>query len=380
MWLAFSSLAGAQTAAPARIVGTIVARNMTTGEIEIEPDNQEAVLAKLTADSQVQHVAPGEKDLKNAQAMNAAEIAAGDRVLVVLVSGTHEIRRIVVMPAGEIAKRDAADRQQWIVRGVSGVVTAKAGNQITLKRRTFQGESQAAVVVSDSTSYRRYKPDSVKFSDASKSSLDAIEIGDQLRARGQKNDDGSKVEAEEVVFGSFATRAGTIEGVDPETKVIRAKEWGTGAVLTVHVTDDSQIKTMPGFPPKPGAGGPGGGGGVAGPPGGFPGGVQSLQAGGGPPPGTGGPPDIAQMLEHMPTVALKDLMPGQAFVVSSTKGAQRDELTAITLLANAEMLIRMASITTEKGTGAGMGVAANAPGLGGLTGALQGLDLSGMTP
>ncbi len=49
------------------------------------------------------------------------------------------------------------------------------------------------------------------------------------------------------------------------------------------------------------------------------------------------------MVDHMPSVKLDALKMGDTIVMSSTKGAVDNEFTAIVLLDNAEMLIRMAT-------------------------------------
>lgn len=83
----------------------------------------------------------------------------------------------------------------------------------------------------------------------------------------------------------------------------------------------------------------------------------------------------------MPVVVLEDLKPGETIVVSSTKGARADQITAIMLLANAEMLVRMATMGGPGGRqsrrgGGGSPAGTSGPGGGGLAG----LDLSGMIP
>ncbi len=88
-------------------------------------------------------------------------------------------------------------------------------------------EKIAVVTLTDKTSYRRYAPDSVKFVDAKASKADEIQPGDQLRARGQKSADGLTVMAEDVVFGTFLTKAGTVDSVDASAKEIGIKELGT---------------------------------------------------------------------------------------------------------------------------------------------------------
>jgi hypothetical protein len=87
-------------------------------------------------------------------------------------------------------------------------------------------------------------------------------------------------------------------------------------------------------------------------------------------------PDVAQMVERMPTVALDALKVGDTVVMSSTKGAVDNEFTAIVLLDNAEMLIRMATAqrsgaagaagAAQGGMGAGAGMGAGGMGAGGL--------------
>src|SRR5207237_3958804 len=140
---------------------------------------------------------------------------------------------------------------------------------------------------------------SVRFVDARQSSLAEIGVGDQLRARGQKSEDGLKVDAEEVVFGTFQTKAGTITAVNADTKQITVKDLVTSKPLVVHITADSQLKAMPDFAAmmaaRGGQGGAPGGGMMAGAPGG----------------GRPGGFDLSQMLARMAATKLADLKPGQ---------------------------------------------------------------------
>ena len=63
------------------LVGTVTGIRPETAEIEIKPDNAPPVIAKFTADTIAQRVAPGETDLKKAAAIQVTEVAIGDRVL-----------------------------------------------------------------------------------------------------------------------------------------------------------------------------------------------------------------------------------------------------------------------------------------------------------
>ena len=124
----------AQTPAAKSMVGTVSLFKAGTAEIEIKPDNGAAVAFKVTADTIAQKVAPGVTDLKKAETIKVTDVALGDRVLATPEPGTNDLRRILVMSMTDIAKRERC-RQiwTWTRRGVSGVVTAKNGNDLTLK-------------------------------------------------------------------------------------------------------------------------------------------------------------------------------------------------------------------------------------------------------
>jgi transcription antitermination factor NusG len=330
---------------------------------------------KLSPQTLLQKIAPGETNLKSAQPLNVTEILSGDRVLITLQADDPTIaQRLVLMPASEIAERNKADRLDWEQRGVAGIVTGKTENRITVRHRSLQGVVETTVEVADGARVRRYAPDSVAFADAELSTIEEVRAGDQLRARGTKSEDGLKVHAMEVIFGTFTTRAGTIKEINPETREIVISELGSNKPITVKLKADSQLKKMPSFSGMPGGGSPASGAPSGGPIGPMPDGAMR---------GSGGPPDVAKMVERMPTASLSDLTPGETVVVSSTKGADESSITAILLLANADMLIRMSTMqaggpggsrgSAQAGLGAGMGGAS--PGMG-----LGGLDLGGIIP
>jgi hypothetical protein len=363
-------MAPAQAQPSKSVVGTVSLFKAESAEIEIKPDNGEPVALKVTADTIAQKVAPGVTDLKKAESIKVTDVALGDRVLATPESGTTNLRRIIVMSATDISKKNEADRLDWTRRGVTGVVAAKSVNDVTLKIRTLGGESQAVVTVTDKTSFKRYAPDSVKFAEARNSKLAEISVGDQVRARGVKSEDGLKVTAEDVVFGTFVTKAGAITQVNPETREITVKDLANNKSLTIRITGDSQIKKMPDMAGMMGGMGRGGM-----PPGGMPGGGPP--AAGGPPAGMarGGMPgmgggrgmDINTMLERMPLSKLEDLKAGEIIVVSSTKGAKSDQVTAIMMLANANSILQM--IAAQSGGGRGSAI----PGAGGMGGGMGGM-------
>ena len=383
----------AQAPANTSFVGTVSVFKSGT-EIEFKPDTGAPVDVKVTPDTLAQKIAPGETSLKNAVPASITDLRIGDRVLVTLESGTNNARRVVIMSATDIGKRDEADRQDWNTRGLSGVVAERGGDTITIRSQSLQGETRQTVTVSDQTKFRRYAADSVRFADAKPSRAGEISLGDQLRARGQKSADGNSVAAEEVVFGTFLVTAGSVVSANPDTKEITLKETGSGKPVVVQLTPDSRIKQMAALPALPG-GFPGGGPGAA-PPGrgappagapfgAFPPGAANGGMPPGMPPGREGAPTVAQMVDTMQAGTFADIKPGQTIVVSSTKGAKNDHLTAIMLLTNADMLIRMAQMRAggqQNGRGPGQGMQPGGMPGGGMDigGMLGGFGISGIGP
>ena len=406
------SVLAAQTPAPKSMVGTVSLFKADSAEIEVKPDNGPAVAFKVTADTMAQKVAPGVTDLKKAEPIKVTDVELGDRVLATPEPGTSNLRRIVVMALTDIAKKNEADKQDWTRRGIAGMVTAKNGNEVTLKIRTLGGESTAVVTVSDKTTYKRYAPDSVKFADAKVSKLGEVSVGDQVRARGVKSEDGLKVTADDVVFGTFVTKAGAVTAVNLEGREVTVKDSATNKPLVIKFTADSQLKKMPDMAAMMGGmrggmgGGAGGGAGAGtgagmgagmgrgGPPAGMGGGGMPPAAGasvgapsgaarGAAPSGMGGGMkgmDINSMLERMPLSKLEDLKPGEMLVVSSTKGATKDQVTAIMVLGNADSILQM--IAAQSGGGRGSAIP-GASGMGGMMGgggmdALSGMGIGGI--
>ncbi len=286
------------------VLGTVTAVDANLRQLTVKPDSGDAQLAAVSAETVLQRIAPGERDLKKAEPIQFSDIASGDRVLVTTETGVPAARRVILMSAKDISTRNEADQRDWTQRGVSGIVSAKSGNEITLTVKAAGSEHPAVVTVNNKTMFKRYAPDSVRFADAKTSNAQEIQVGDQLRARGAKSSDGSAVIAEDVVFGTFLTKAGAVTAVDPVSKEVRITETGTGKPLVVKLTADTQVKAMPDFGAGgPPAGAPGGGAGF-GPPGGGP--------GFGPPGGAGptGTSDPVQMIERMPVAGIDAIKPG----------------------------------------------------------------------
>ena len=364
-----------QAATPGRqLMGEVASVDAAGGAFVVKADKGGNETIEKASALTYKRVDPITKDMKTAEPTTLGELQVGDRVLVLNKS-------VIVMSKKELAKKHEADAAEWTKRGTSGVVKSvkPETKEIMVEVRTGMGPMVApkpvSVAITEKTQFKRYAPDSVKFSDAKDASLKDITKDDQMRVLGTKSEDGAKVEAEVIVFGTFKTVAGTITKIDPATGLIDIKPL-EGKALTVKATKDSNIKKMPpmmatmmGSGGMRGPGGPPrgeGGGRPAGAPGGAPGDGQGRPAGG-PGGGPGGPGagmfgggarsgggDLNAMLEHMPALPLTDLKVGDQIIVSSTKGATAEQMTAITILTGVEALIAARPAAAQQG-GRGVG-------------------------
>jgi hypothetical protein len=312
--LCFAALLGAQTSKT--ILGTVTEFKANAFEVGIRSDTGEALFVPFGTETEVVQVPPGESGLGKATPAAITSILAGDRIMVSFVAGMAEARRIVLISSQDIAKRNAAEKLDWQKRGISGVAVSQKAGEVTVEIRTPQGAHTALVTVTERTKIRRYAPDSVKFSEAVAGRIEEIAAGDQVRARGLKSEDGSKVVADEVVFGTFLTRMGPITSVNSETGEIQIQDVTTKKPLTVRITSDSQLKAMPDMramlTSRPAAH------------------AEPAQF------------DIQTTMERLPEAKLDDLKVGGSLIVTSTKGAKSGAVTAILVLANADFLVKMA--------------------------------------
>ncbi len=381
---------GAQTTAPAaKVIGSITAVDSAGHTISVKADSGAEWSVTLADKTAYYRVPAGEKDLKKASRIAPEDIAAGDRVLARGEAGsaanTLTASSVIVMTKADIAQKQAMDRAEWLRRGIAGQVAAidPNGGDITISTQSAEGRKPVTVDLSATTGYRRYAPDSVKFADAKASTLAEIQPGDQLRALGEKNEDGTHFKAEQVVFGSFRTFAGTVISADPSGGIVQVTDLETKKPVTVHVAQETLVRTLPqwaammfarrlqggaagGAPGAAGAGGQGGGqwqrsqaaaaGGGGAQPSGAPGGAGGQQGGwnrgaggsgggsGGPGggPGGGGRFDMQQMIERMPPLSIATLKKGDALVISSSKSADPSQVTALLVLGGVEPLLTAA--------------------------------------
>jgi Cu/Ag efflux protein CusF len=272
---------------------------------------------------------------------------------------------VIIMTKAELAQKHERDREEWKRRGMAGPVTAvnTETKEVTISTRTREGPKPVVVEMSEHVDFRRYAPDSIRFSDAKASSFADLKVGDQLRVLGDKSADGGRIKAESIVSGSFRNIAGAIKTMDASANQITLTDLVAHKPVTVLLSPETSMRRLPPWMAGMLARREGGGSPAGAAPGGGPreGGAQGIP---GPPrpegakPGAGAPAaenaqypgggmrrgnmDFQDMLERMPQIKLADLKVGDAVMLSSTTGTDGTRVTAINLLAGVEPLLTAA--------------------------------------
>ncbi|HYV00428.1 MAG TPA: hypothetical protein VE977_16475 [Pyrinomonadaceae bacterium] len=353
---------GDPSISPNRALGEVKVKDAPAKQLIIKTDAGALVTVVLNDATSYMRVAPGETTLTNATKITFADVAEGDRVLALgKVSDDQKLvpaRTLVVMTKADIAKKQEAERAEWKRRGVLGIITAlkPETKEITISSRTMAGPQALIIPVTDKVELRRYAPDSIKFADASVAKFDELKVGDQLRALGERNPEGTAFTAEKVVTGSFKTVAGVITAIDHGTGEVKINDLQTKQPLTIVVKQDAVLRK---FPPANEMGGmmmmarPGSGGGQSSAAGPGPG--QGSGQGGGPGRGQGGGgrggANMQDMLERLPTITIADVKVGDTIIVSSTKGADPTRLTAISFITGADTFLNMLAARQQQSGG-----------------------------
>jgi hypothetical protein len=305
-------------------------------------------------------LAPGDKDLKNATALQMTDLHVGDMVRV-RGSGSADgnsisVLEVIVITQAAVAAVSDQMKQDWQKRGTGGLVDSvdAASGNVTLSIPTLAGKKTILIHTSKETVVHRYAPDSAKPEDAKPSSLTDIHAGDQLRARGNKNADGSEISAEEIYAGVFPQFAATVKSIDANSGILTIQDLSTKKTVQVKVSTDSQLHKIPaqmaqmfaarlkgtmpaGTPGAAGAKPTEGGNNQAPSPGG-----STWSGGAGGSNRSGGPPDLQRLLSRMPstTLAEMNLQKGDAVIILATEGSATSPHTAITLLSGVEPILQ----------------------------------------
>ena len=341
-------------------LGTI--KTISGNVLLLTTDSGSTIKVQLPTDVKVLQVEPGSKDLKQAIPLQLSDLQVGDRVLVQMKPGEDATSfvalRIIAMKKADIAQKQAKEREDWQRRGIGGLVKSvdAASDTITIGTVGAAGAKEVAIHVGKDTILRRYAPGSIKFDEAKPAPITDIHAGDQLRARGTRNPDGSEFTADEIVSGAFRNIAGPIVAVDAGAGTLTVNDIATKKPVELKVTPDTQMRKVPdqvaqriAMRLKGGGGAPAGGAnpgqGAGQPPAGSPpaGGGQGPGGGAGPG-GSGGAAqrgggDMQQMLSRLPTSPLGDFQKGDVVMLVATSG-QNEQTTVITMLGGVEPILQ----------------------------------------
>lgn len=379
--------------------GEVKSISQTDNKIQLSTKDG-AIDVILSAATTFKRVPPDNPTLQAAVGSNLSEIGEGDKILVTgAVSADKKsipAKTVYLMTKSDIAKRLAAERELWRTRGISGKVVSvdfKTQNITLATTRGMMGEVNVTLSPKENAQYLRYAPDSSKFSDAVPGSLADIKAGDQLRALGDKSEDGLSFKAEKYVSGSFKTVAGKVSAIDVAKNEITIEDTQTKKPVIVVVNSNSVLQKFPpeqaqmiaqimtmraaggGMQPPQGGGQAGGNVVVMRPP-------QGNQGGGQPPAnGNGGAPpngdgqgrtqfggrgrSMEDMIDNLPKIALSELKVGDTIGVSSTAGTSPNRYTAIRLLSGVEPFLNIPQMPTMGGGRGNQPPSINIPGLDG---------------
>src|SRR6266403_3160237 len=261
-----------QTQGVVSVIGEVKAIDNTSNQMVVRAEDGVLFTVTLSDKTQYLRVAPGETSLAKATKIGLADVGSGDRVLArgrgAADQKTVPALQVVVMSKADLAKKQEQERAEWRRRGVSGIVASlnASTQEITVSSRTLAGAPQAVIIpVTDKVMMRRYPPDTIpKYSEARPSKFEEVKVGDQLRALGDKTADGTHLNAEEVVFGTFKIAGGTVTAIDAATNQIKITELQTKKPLTIILKPESVLRRLPEGGMFGGGGGPGAGSGAPG--------------------------------------------------------------------------------------------------------------------
>lgn len=343
---------GAAQSPIARQVGVI--KSIEGDTLILAPDSGGEITVRFSGGAKKVRVAPGERDLKNAMAIQLTDLHPGDRVLVrgepSADGKSFTAIGLIAMSQSDLSAKQQQEREDWQKRGIGGLVSsvdASAGT-VTISVTSFAGSKTVLIQTTPRTILRRYAPGSIRFDDAKPASIDRLQPGDQLRARGQISADGREFTADEIVSGTFRNIAGTIEGVDPSAQTITVLDLIAKKPVVLRITGQSDLRSLPPeFAQRialrmkqAGAASPNGQESAGSAAQGSQGSPSGAAGGGGR--AGGGQIGFQQVLSRLPAATITDLKKGETVMIVATKDDPSGEPAAITVLSGVEAILAAA--------------------------------------
>lgn len=350
------------------VIGSVENVDAAAHTITVKTEKGEEQKIKFDDRTQFMQLPPGETDVKKATPIKATDVGQGDHMLArVRASDPTGIPalRCFVNKQAEIAQRNQRTLEEWQTQSVSGLVESvdPAAKTITMRLRGAGPAAQAHDVTVDASgkvTFERYSPDTGKYEPGDFSSIGQ---GNILRVLGEKDAGVTHVKAEAIQSGAFRTIPALVKSVsgnvisatDPESKkplTITVKQFTTMKRLDDNTAMMLARRLNPTFQ-QGGRGGRGQGGGQGGNPaspdagapgngGGGPGMMAGMQ-GAGRQGGRGGMRmDPTKLLDQQPTITAADLKPNEPLIITGISGSDPSQLTAITLIAGVDPILRAA--------------------------------------
>ena len=334
-----------QTTATDRVVGVVTSVDRATNKISVKVDTGESHAVVVSSTSAVLRMPPGETSAQKASKITLADVAVGDRLFArgsLIGDGkTLEARQVVVTSTTPATTNQTTSQQtEPRARPLAGRIARVDADkkEIVLQPRGREGVTPPTIIISDATRIFRYAPDSMDINHATRSSLTQMREGDQLRALGERSEDGTRFTATEIIAGSMTRTVGEVVSVDATRKELTLKN-GDGETITVAVGERSSLRRVTPeiaatFATRPGRSD----------------GQQSRREAGerrerrerpagedGPRRGGEGRParggrGFQEMLERLPAISLTELKKGDVIFVSGSEGTDRSRMTAMMLI------------------------------------------------
>jgi hypothetical protein len=317
---------------PGRVIGEVATINPEARQLTIKTDKGDLISVKFDESASFKRVPPGVKTLEQAVAITFAEIGVGDRIFASGSGGDDgksvTARVLIVVSQADLTKKHERDREEWRQRGIVGTIATldAVKNELTVVARLPEGKKPMVVTPTANVKIRRYAAGSVKFNEARPSVLTEFKAGDQVRALGTRNAEGTTFSAEEIVGGTFRVVPGVITAVNPASGEILVKDLQSQQALTIAVNADTLLRRLPAellARLSPGA-------------------ASSATAGQSQPASAnmGGNVDVREALERQPPVPASELKVGDMAIIISTSGTDPARLTAITFITGVDSLLQ----------------------------------------
>jgi hypothetical protein len=300
------------------IIGVITDISLESKLMIVKSDTGGGVTITLDKGTIYRRLPIGEKSIAGAVLIIPSEVHPADRILVQCVVSedrkTIIARQLVVMSQADVLKKQQRDREEWRARGIAGRVIAlnPEAREISLQPLAGGGSNSPIIIVAkgEKVFFRRYAPDSVSFSEARPSSFEELKVGDQLRALGEKHNDGVRFTPEEIVSGSFRSIGAIINTVDVESNKIETIDIQTRKPLTVFGKENSTLRRLPPDLSKNFT------------------------------PGKETNANLQDALERASILKLDELKAGDRILITSTRGSDPAQVTAITVVAGLDVFLR----------------------------------------